>query len=363
MSKINQALSELASETGKSPKTLQRASLPEVKQRRVLPWLIAGFTLSMAVGGWSLTLQAPSEAMIVGSEPIASSVPEKARSTLLSPTSKMLTTSGAVFPLTSSTTLHSREQEIKRSQPQLTAKVDSKPQVTPKIKAVTQNSPPAAEAPTVSPQVSQPGSVHIEQVDMTPRQLATNAEQRAQKALDSNNLSEAISQYEDALRYMPSDEKVRQTLSALYYGKGETRKSADLLQRGIERNVNSQALRIALSKLLIKESQQQAALTPLLYLPDQASTQYLSLRAALAQKVNQDEIAEQSYQKLVEIAPDNGRWWMGLGIQQERGLKPQQALISYQYALQKLGLSSQSQQFIRQRLALLTQQGESSGAN
>ncbi len=218
-------------------------------------------------------------------------------------------------------------------------------------------------APTPQQTAPAQGRVHIEQVELTPQQLAFTAQERAQKSLDSNNLSDAIDQYQEALRYTPNDEKIRQTLSALYYGKGEVRKSADLLQQGIERNANGQELRLALAKLLIKENQPQAALTPLLYLPSGASEAYLSLRAALAQKVNQDDIAKQSYQQLVQIAPNNGRWWMGLGIQQERALQTKQAASSYQMALDKIGLSSQSQQFIRQRLAVLKQLEEQPSAN
>lgn len=375
MSKINQALSELARQANSTKQTLQPAAIPAVKSRPVLPWLIGGFALSMAVGSWSLSYQSPSIQASVDA-PLTEPLVLPSMADKLSPTNRTTTQSGRIYSLQS-------EPKLALSQPQTA--VDS---VTPMLIAANTNtssqqtttavstpalkasviaeptSPKTTQSPTqlaakeTKPSASlspQPGSVHIEQVVLTPQQLAHTAQLRAQKALDSNNLSEAIDQYEEALRYVPGDEKVRQSLSALYYGKGEIRKSADLLQQGIERNVNSQGLRIALAKLLIKESQQQAALTPLLYLPDGASEQYLSLRAALAQKTNQDEIAKQSYQKLVQIAPSNGRWWMGLGIQQERALQIDSAAQSYTNALQKMGLSSQSQQFIRQRLALLKQ--------
>ena len=55
----------------------------------------------------------------------------------------------------------------------------------------------------------------------------------------------------------------------------------------------------------------------------------------------------------VQLEPQNGRWWLGLGIQQERAFELDNAQKSYQQALNKVGLSSQSQQFIRDRLALL----------
>ena len=91
---------------------------------------------------------------------------------------------------------------------------------------------------------------------------------------------------------------MRQKLAALYYGKGDVRRAFDLLQSGIELNHNGETLRIALAKLLMKENQTEAALSPLSYLPQSPSVEYLSLRAALAQKSKFNDIALESYQLL-----------------------------------------------------------------
>ena len=195
--------------------------------------------------------------------------------------------------------------------------------------------------------------VMVEQVELTPKQLAEKAQQRAEKALDANNLKEALTAYNEVLRYTPNDENARKKLSALYYGKGETRKSVELLQKGIALNSDDTVLRIALAKLLIKEEQNRAALTVLSPLPEQAPVDYLSLRAALAQKLKLNPLALESYQYLVELEPDSGRWWLGLAIQQERAFELDSAKQAYLQAQMKLGLSSQSQQFIRDRLALI----------
>lgn len=135
------------------------------------------------------------------------------------------------------------------------------------------------------------------------------------------------------------------------------------MQAGIERNPDGEVLRLALAKLLVKEKQEASALVPLAYLPSQPSIEYLSLRAALAQKTKQDEIARESYQQLTEKDPNNGRWWLGLAIQQERALQWPAAQHTYQQALNKVGLSSQSQAFIHQRLQLLASLEETQSAN
>ncbi len=193
----------------------------------------------------------------------------------------------------------------------------------------------------------------VEQVELTQEQLAEKAIGRAEKALDANNLQNALSAYSDALRHTPSNEVVRQKLAALYFGKGDSRKAYELLQAGIALNPEGETLRIALSKMLIKANQNEAALTPLVALYDDSGKEYLAMRAALAQKIKKDDIALESYQRLSQMDSENARWWLGLAIQQERALDFKSAQVSYQAALSKVGISNQSQRFIKDRLALL----------
>ncbi len=92
-----------------------------------------------------------------------------------------------------------------------------------------------------------------------------------------------------------------------------------------------------------------------MHLPPAPSRDYLAMRAALAQKQKQNQIALESYQQLTQREPDNARWWLGLGIQQERALDFSAAIVAYQQALGKVGISNQSQAFIRDRLNILKQ--------
>ncbi|NLS14598.1 hypothetical protein HGP28_17200 [Vibrio sp. SM6] len=200
----------------------------------------------------------------------------------------------------------------------------------------------------------------VEQVSLTPAQLAKTALEQAEKALDSNDLFTAMSAFEEALRYQPENEVTRQKLAALHFGKQNTRKAFELLQAGIDRAPEGETLRLALAKLLIKAEQPAVALTPLVYLPEIPSRDYLAMRAALAQQNTHNAIARESYQALTQMEPENARWWLGLAIQQERDKQWSQAIDAYQQALKKVGISNQSQQFVQERLALLTQYGEAS---
>lgn len=343
MSAINNALSELAKEKSKLTVEISKAEVKAVKQKSVLPWVVGSFTLSLAVGGWALSQQSPSQPAFETVVPVASSTKVD------SPTTKTLVAEQPVYQTVAEETLVAAP---KTAVPKTEQKVAPQLQPKPPAKPVSIAKVTTQPAETSKPIVNQ-GEVVIEQVELTPVQLSLNAQERAQKALDNNNLSKALEYYAESLRYTPNNKQVRKRLAALHYGKGEVRKAADILQRGIALDSNDTELRLSLAKMLMKEQQDSVALTVLSPLPQSSSVEYLSLRAALAQKQRQQQLALQSYQQLVEREPESGRWWMGLGITQEREFQLAEAKSSYQQALNKLGLSGQSQQFIRDRIALI----------
>lgn len=379
MSAINNALSELSKSQTVAKTGLEKAQIQVVKRTKVVPWILGGFSLSLAVGGWAVSQQpmpviSPSNEMRL-SDPVLINVPTP------SPTAKLVQASNAIYdaPVRPVAEPLFENTEVVTT-PVSGVKIVQTHTISPPLQQVEEQDLPVdrvllakvetvASVKTVEPSLPKPsleaaaGEVIVEQVELTPTQLAEKAQSRAKKALDANDLSSAINHYSDALRYTPRDSKIRQTLVALFYGKGEVRKAVDLLQKGISFDQDDMSLRISLAKLLIKEKQNTAALAPLVYLPANPTSEYLSLRAALAQKSGQDELALDSYQQLVQVAPENGRWWLGLGIQLERAFELPQASEAYQQALNKVGLSSQSQQFIRDRLALLSRMEEQPNAD
>ncbi|EGQ9413387.1 MSHA biogenesis protein MshN [Vibrio cholerae] len=383
MSVVNEALAKSAQRSHSRLSNIERIDVAKPKARPAWLWVMLGFGVSLAVGGWSISLQSvdtiPSSAEVVRPE-----VP--------SPTQKTTQQSIALYQapvnsealvknetLVQKETLPKNETSVKNA---VLAKVESSPSSLKQtanrqreqttlgselnaepVLNLADNSEPSFFEEEVSSLPSSSPVMIVEQVSLTPEQLAQKALQRAQKAMESNELQTAVSAYTEALRYTPHDEMARQKLAALYYGKGDGRKAFDLMQAGIERNPDGEVLRLALAKLLVKEKQEASALVPLAYLPSQPSIEYLSLRAALAQKTKQDEIARESYQQLTEKDPNNGRWWLGLAIQQERALQWPAAQHAYQQALNKVGLSTQSQAFIHQRLQLLASLEETQSAN
>ncbi|WP_299019241.1 tetratricopeptide repeat protein [uncultured Photobacterium sp.] len=201
--------------------------------------------------------------------------------------------------------------------------------------------------------IAEGGGLTIETVELDAGQLANVEYKKAQKAWEAGDSRKAIGYLESALKYQPEWVKARQKLSALYYGRGETRQAISALQQGLMLDAEQPDLRLTMAKLLANESQPQAALNVLSRLPVESHSGYLAMRGALAQQLNNNEMAMSSYQQLVKEQPYDGRWWMGLGIALERSSQVGKARDAYKQALLMGQISSQSQQFIQQRLTAL----------
>ncbi|EPN4956044.1 tetratricopeptide repeat protein [Vibrio diabolicus] len=360
MSAINKALSELAEKT--SPSELTRADIPNVSRSKPWLWLVAGFSLSLAVGGWAVSrgpipsgeLSPVQTETMPSSSVNASSITSSERTH--SPTSKMAPETAHVVYTKPVTQPAAQQQlhmpETDRFTPRSEINTASEEAV---LLAQLATMPSEEQYDHATHTTSENSSMRIEQVELTHRQLSLKAVSRAEKALDANDMQTALSAYAEALRYEPMNADTRQKLSALYFGKGDTRKAYEIIQEGINLDTNNQVLRLALSKLLVKANQPEAALSPLVHLPPMPSRDYLAMRAALAQKHKQNDIALESYQLLTQREPENARWWLGLAIQQERALTFTAAINSYNQALGKVGISNQSQAFIRDRLSVLKQ--------
>ena len=132
-------------------------------------------------------------------------------------------------------------------------------------------------------------SLMIETVELDAGQLARIEYKKAEKALKQGDSRKAISYLESAVKYNPEWITARQKLAALYYGRGETRRAMASLQQGLALDSSQPELRLTMAKLLVNESQQQAALSVLSQMPPYAHSGYLAMRGALAQQLNQND--------------------------------------------------------------------------
>ena len=87
-----------------------------------------------------------------------------------------------------------------------------------------------------------------------------------------------------------------------------------------------------------------------------ADPDFHALYAALLQKMNLHQQAALTYRNLLNVYPDNGIWWMGLAISLEALSRNRDALFAYSNALKGHSLTTETHQYIAQRVRLLNQQ-------
>lgn len=410
MSELNKKLSALSRQQGPQKGTaysdIKPANIKPVKQANLKPWAalcVLGLGAVMGIGGWQLwQADEPVAEVVKAVSPVAEAASEpEAENTMAEPQSiakvtaveselnvdeqlnSEATASEAAAPKVSVPKASVSKEPLPKASatkdplPKNVAPTKSVPKVPevkdaeakelivkePKTKPAAAKSVAAKAQPSTTDDDFQHSidmdiadgeeSLMIETVELDAGQLARIEYNKAEKALKQGDSRKAIGYLESAVKYNPEWITARQKLAALYYGRGETRRAMASLQQGLALDSGQPDLRLTMAKLLVNESQQQAALSVLSQMPPYAHSGYLAMRGALAQQLNQNDLALSSYHNLVKAEPYDGRWWLGLGVALERGQEWDQAEEAYQQALRMGQISGETQQFIRQRLAVL----------
>jgi MSHA biogenesis protein MshN len=169
------------------------------------------------------------------------------------------------------------------------------------------------------------------------------------------NMRDAQDNYYDVLAHDPYNQGAREQLAGLLYGEGRLTEARQLLEEGIQLDPQQADFRLLLARLAISEGLQQQALGWLAgYQPDLASNlDYYATWAGLAQELGQNVEAANLYVKLLRQQPDQGRWWLGLGVAEDGQGHSQRALDAYRNAQLHGNLGEASTNWLEQRIAQL----------
>ncbi|MFB2865410.1 tetratricopeptide repeat protein [Aeromonas sp. MdU4] len=214
----------------------------------------------------------------------------------------------------------------------------------------------AAEQQAVASSPRKPSVLKIETVELSAKELATLAERKATTAMAKGNLRDAQDNYYQVLAHDPYNQGAREQLAGLLYGEGRLTEARQLLEEGIRIEPQQADFRLLLARLAISEGQQQQALGWLSgYQPDLASNMdYYATWAGLTQELGQNADAANLYVKLLRQQPDQGRWWLGLGVAEDGQGHSQRALDAYRNALLHGNLGEASTSWLEQRIGQLT---------
>ncbi|WP_283129954.1 tetratricopeptide repeat protein [Enterovibrio norvegicus] len=242
------------------------------------------------------------------------------------------------------------------------------PKNTPRVIAMTTLEPSANSASTseesaVMEDTSTP-SLTVETVELSGEDLAAIAYKKAQKRTQVGDTQKAIVYLRDAVKYQPTHLGATNQLAGLLYGRGKLRDAESVLRKGISANPQAASLKLTLARMYQQSSREESALNVLMTPVDTLDGEqrrFMSMRAALAQKLGRHGLAKDSYQWLTRNEPHDGRWWLGYAVSSEREGDLSTAKESYQSAIQAGGLSDKSVQFARQRLVYINNQAQKEG--
>jgi MSHA biogenesis protein MshN len=207
-----------------------------------------------------------------------------------------------------------------------------------------------------TPQVAdKPRSLAIEKVQLNPEQQKVLFRQKAQKAESSGNLDQAVSYWQQIRQAVPSDSEAYLELSRLAQIQRNDLAAVQILEQANAAGVQDPKLSMALAALALKQQDWAKALGYLQYEPDIFNyTDFYALKAAALQKTSQHAQAVQVFQQLARQQPDQARWWLGMALSYDALQQQEQALLAYrQVAVNGLGLSADSLNYVKKRIAAL----------
>ena len=181
------------------------------------------------------------------------------------------------------------------------------------------------------------------------------------KSYEFGMYQEAQKSFSLALTANAENGEARRQLAALYYGQGSSAQALSVLSDGVLLAPTNLEWRELMAKILVGENRFEEVLN---IMPDNLDenalqagrSDYLILKGTSAQAVNKPIQAVSAFSAMTLLEPNNGKWWMALGINQDALDQAQQAATAYERALSLGGLSSASAQYATARLQALQEQ-------
>ena len=164
-----------------------------------------------------------------------------------------------------------------------------------------------------------------------------------------------------ALATNADNREARRQLAALYFGQNNSQQALRLLAEGMAIEPNNLEWRELMAKILVAEGRlgDVIAIMPE-ELNDQALDEsradYLIIKGTSAQATNRPKQAVSAFLAMTKLQPENGKWWLALGVNYDALNDSARASLAYTEALNKGGLSSSSAQYASERLTALQEQ-------
>jgi MSHA biogenesis protein MshN len=189
--------------------------------------------------------------------------------------------------------------------------------------------------------------------DMTGAQKAESEYRRAMLGLQEGRVAEAIAALEQALKLEPRHDAARQTLVGLLVEAKRPDEAIRLLQNGLTLEPRQPGMAMLLARLQIERGGNgiDTLMRSLPYAGGNGDY-HAFLAGALQRQARHRESAEQ-YRAALQAVPQQGVWWMGLGISLQADKRDGEAQSAFQRARDSGTLNADLQAFVDRRLQQL----------
>jgi len=352
MSLINKMLQDIDARTGQPGAPSMPGDVrPVVVAEARAPWrrvaLAGGVVVAVAAAGafgWRMMERAPASV----AAPALAAVPAAVAVPLAAPVPEML----AAAPVQVADVAPPVPAV---PEPQPVAEPEPVPVPVPEplpVKAAPVNAVAPKAAARVSNRVSDIAQAPAGRTE-TPTQQAENAYRRALLVLEDGRVTEAIATLQAGLRSDPLHAPSRQTLVGLLIEAKRPDDAMRQLQTALTLDARQPSMAMLLARLQIERGDDAiATLTRTLPYAAGNGDYHAFLAAALARAGRQHEAADH-YGAALRSAPQNGVWWMGLGMALQAEKRDAEAVAAFEQARASGTLSGDLLGFVERRLRQL----------
>ena len=189
--------------------------------------------------------------------------------------------------------------------------------------------------------------------ELTPKVESDSAYRRALVALQEGRVSVAMADLERAVEIDPRNESARQTYVSLLLESKRPDEAIRQLRLSLGVDPRQPALAMVLARLQLERGGPALA-TLMKTLPHATNNaDYLAFLAGVLQREQRHADAARYYRDALQIAPNNGVWWMGLGISLQAEQHLPEARDAYARARSSAGMTAELLAFTDRKLEQL----------
>lgn len=215
------------------------------------------------------------------------------------------------------------------------------------VEAVQKQTEPVSASVVINKQVK----------ELTPQQRAENEYRKAINMVQQGRSQDAIAGLEQALQLDPHHAAARQALISVLIGAKRQEEAVRHARHGLELDAAQPGLAMILARLQVDRGELRPAIETLEQTLSHASDRadYHAFLAALLQRDERHRQAVEHYAAALQRTPQNGVWWMGLGISLQAENRSKEALDAFRRARGTNSLSPELQAFVDTRIGQLQQ--------